>query len=245
MDKSTSLKTDVFIAGAGPAGCTFARILAQSGRQVLMADTGPQLSARAGAHLKNAVVYQRDVDRFTPIVLGLLNPYSVPPRPGYTLSLDPISYTTDAAHASTRSANNPRQDPYRNLPGAACSFAVGGMLTHWTNNTPRHHPRLERISFISAEEWDQLYSVAEGYLNTHNDAFDMSVRHRTIREVLERHYGSRLPKGYEVQSMPMGVERRKDNPELVYWTGSDNILQPLIDDSSKYPQSQFRILPEH
>jgi pyranose oxidase len=137
-----SMETDVLIVGTGPVGCTFARYLAPGGRRVLMTDAGAQLSPRPGEHLKNAFAYQRDIDKFTPIVQGMLHSLSVPERPGYTITLDPISFHME--RGSIRGANNPRQDPSKNLDAAAASYAVGGMFTHWTNNTPRHQtsPRM-------------------------------------------------------------------------------------------------------
>ena len=73
-----SLHTDVLIAGSGPIGCTFARVLATQGRSVTLIDSGAQHSPRPGEHLKNAFVYQRNLDKFTPIVQGLLHPVSIP-----------------------------------------------------------------------------------------------------------------------------------------------------------------------
>ncbi len=66
------LKTDVLIVGTGPVGCTFARYLVPEGRRVIMIDAGAQLSPRPGEHLKNAFVYQRNIDKFTSIVQGML-----------------------------------------------------------------------------------------------------------------------------------------------------------------------------
>ena len=66
-----TIETDVLIIGTGPIGCTFARLLVEKGdRDVLMIDAGGQLSERPGEHLKNAFIYQRDIDRFTPVFRG-------------------------------------------------------------------------------------------------------------------------------------------------------------------------------
>jgi pyranose oxidase len=239
---SDNLKADVFIVGSGPIASTFARLLHASGRSVLMADSGPQLSRRPGEHLKNAVAWQRDIDKFTPIVLGLLNPLSLPPRVGHTLTLDPTSFQTGAANASTRGALNPRQDPYKNLPNAAQGFAVGGMFVHWTSSVPRQHPTLERMSFIGDDEWDRLYSCGEALVNMHTDAFSKSIRNQVIKERLQQYYKGRLAPPYAPDNLPMAVERRTDNDEFVYYSGSDTILGPLA-----LPQQdgRFRILPEH
>ena len=240
--RKSDRQTDVFIVGSGPIACTFARILHTAGRRVLMADSGPLMSRYPGEHLKNAVAWQRDIDKFTPIVQGLLYQYSTPPRPGNTLTLDPISFLTGAESASVRSANNPRQNPYTNLPSAAQGFAVGGMFVHWTNNTPRQHPTLERMKILSDVEWDELYDCAEALFNVHSDAFTSSIRHRVIKERLKKMYNGKLSPPYSPDDMPMGAQRRLDNSEFVYYTGSDTVLGPLA--LHKFDDT-FAILPEH
>lgn len=56
---------DILIIGAGPAGATYARVLAQNGKKVLMIDAGPQFSDRPGRCVKNTFAYQRDLNQFT------------------------------------------------------------------------------------------------------------------------------------------------------------------------------------
>ena len=243
MPDVEALESDVLVVGSGPIGAAFARLMTAGGRNVLMLDAGARHSARPGEHLKNAFVYQRDLDRFTPIVQGLLNPVSVAPAGNGKSVIDPLSFHPPAS--SIRSANNPRQDPTRNLESAAVSYGVGGMFTHWTNNTPRAHPDLERISFIASEEWDSLYDRAEALLNTRTDVFDKSVRHRAVIAALASHYGARLPDGYGVQSLPTAGERRSDNDEFVHFTGADTVLGPLADDPDAFGQGRFRILEQH
>lgn len=235
--------TDVLVVGAGPVGATFARLLAAAGRTVVMLDAGAQHSRRPGEHLKNAFVYQRDLDRFTPIVQGLLNPVSVAPMTGGRTVTDPVSFRPPAL--SIRSAHNPRQDPVKNLEAAAVSYGVGGMFTHWTNNTPRQHPTMERIDFIDDDEWDRLYCRAETLLNTRTDLFDKSKRHTTLIEVLSSYYGNRLPQGYGVQSLPTAGERLSPNDEFVHFTGTDTVLGPLADDPNAYGEGRFKILEQH
>jgi pyranose oxidase len=238
-----TIQVDVLIAGTGPIGCTFARCFAEHGRTVLMIDAGAQLSRRPGEHLKNSFMYQRDIDRFTPIVQGLLQPISLPPATGLSDSLDPISFRP---RGTIRSAHNPRQDPYLNLPGAAVSYGVGGMFSHWTSNTPRHHPELERVSWISDAEWDELYNEAESLLNTRRDVYrDHSIRHRVVKDALAEHFGNRLEAGYPVDDLPVAGERRQDNDEFVHFTGADTILGPLVDPEGRISTSNLQILPEH
>jgi pyranose oxidase len=240
---ATEINTDVLIVGSGPIGCTFARWLVPAGKRVLMIDSGSQHSKRPGEHLKNAFVYQRNVDKFTPIVQGLLQPVSVPVEAGYTDTLDPIVFRPPAA--TIRGSQNPRQDPHRNLRNAAVSYGVGGMFTHWTSNTPRPHPDLERIPFILDDEWTTLFGAAEKLVKTHTDVYEKSVRHRIVRAALQDHYHGVLPAGRQVQNLPVAGERRTDNDEFVHFTGSDTILGPLIDDSPPPSEDQFQILPEH
>jgi pyranose oxidase len=235
-----AIETDVLVIGTGPIGCTFARVLVEEGhRDVLMIDAGAQLSEKPGQHLKNAFVYQRDIDRFTPVVQGNLNLVSIPTADGYTSNLDPIAFRPDLP--TIRSGQNPRQNPARNLPAAAVSYGVGGMFTHWTCNAPRHHPELERISFIPDAEWDALYAKAESLLDVHTDVFSQSLRHRAVKKALKSHYGD----GADIRDLPVAGHRRQDNDEFVHWTGSDTVLGPLIDRQPPAGGQQFQILPHH
>src|SRR5215203_5695438 len=54
---------------------------------------------------------------------------------------------------------------------------------------------------------------------------------------------SDLPEGYGVQNLPLAVERRKDNPRFVYWTGTDTVLGPLAD--GDLDRAPFVLKPEH
>jgi pyranose oxidase len=240
---TSKLTTDVLIAGSGPIGCTFARGLVSSGRSVVIAEAGGQHSARPGEHLKNAFVYQRDIDRFTPIVQGLLQPLSVSSRHSgqVTANLDPMAFR---ATGSTRNAQNPDQDPTRNLPAAAVAYGVGGMFTHWTNNCPRYHPS-ERAACIPQDEWAPLYELAEGLLGVRTDVFEKSVRHTVVKETLRAHYEGKLDPDFPVQELPIAARRRTDNDEFVSYTGADTILGPLLDANPSEPTARWSILPHH
>jgi pyranose oxidase len=228
--KTEQADVDVLIIGAGPVGCTFARKLIEGGRKVLMIDAGAQLSNRPGEHLKNAFLYQRNVNLFASVIRGHLQPLSIPVNNAPVITLDPGAYRVDRDkyQGFVRNNQNPDQNPYKNLDGIATTYAVGGMATHWTCATPRHHPQIERMNFISAEEWDQLYGEAETLLNTHTDQFDNSIRHTVVRETLQNEF-QELPQPYHVQNLPLAVERRKDNNEFVTWSGSDTVLGKLAD----------------
>jgi pyranose oxidase len=178
-----------------------------------MVDAGPKLSGRPGEHLKNAFIYQRNLDRFASVIRGHLHPLSPPAAK----SVDTL-------------------DLLISLDAAIATYAVGGMATHWTGVTPRHHPTVERADCIPGAEWDELYSEGEKLLNTHTDVFANSIRHQVIQDALAAEYAE-LPAPYGVQHLPLAAERRQDNPELVRWTGSDTILGPLAD--GLYDERQF------
>jgi choline dehydrogenase-like flavoprotein len=198
------IEADVLVVGSGPVGATFARTLAEGGRRVLMVDAGPQLSRRPGEHLKNAFAYQHDHERFGALVRGHLHPLSgpatEPPAAGALISLD----------------------------AGVATYAVGGMATHWTGVTPRHHPVVERSGVFPAAEWDALYRDAEALLNTCTNLTADAVSHQAVLGALTAEYPE-LPAPYGVQHLPMAAERRTDNPRLVRWTGTDTVLGPLAD----------------
>lgn len=238
------LEVDVLIVGSGPVGSTFARQLVEAGRSVYMIDIGAQLSKRPGEHLKNSFLYQRNIDLFASVIRGHLHTLSVPTNSQPVTTLDPGAFQFDFKEYDGFVLNNqnPDQDPARNLPGAGCTYAVGGMTTHWTCATPRHHPTMERSDIYSDDEWDRLYSAGEKLLNTHKHEFDMSIRHNVVRDALQAEF-TELAEPYAVQNLPLAVERRKDNPKFVHWTGTDTVLGPLAD--GNLDREPFILKPQH
>src|SRR5947209_493539 len=162
-DQAQELNVDVLIVGTGPIGCAYARKLYEAGRSVYMVDAGASLSRRPGEHLKNAYLYQRNIDLFASVIRGHLHTLSIPTSENPVPTLDPGAYSSDLnrLRGTVWRNQNPEQDPFRNLPGAAASYGVGGMATHWTCATPRQHPTIERSLLVSADEWNQLYAEAE------------------------------------------------------------------------------------
>lgn len=238
-----TITVDALIIGSGPVGSTFARELVEAGRRVLMVDAGAALSQRPGEHLKNAFLYQRNLDLFSPVIRGHLSLLSVPSNDQPVVTLDPASYRVDLERYGGFVLNNqnPDQDPAANLGAEAVTYGVGGMSTHWTCATPRHHPVVERSDLIPDAEWDVLYGEAERLLNTHTDAFDHAIRHTIVREALQGEYAE-LPEPYGVGNLPLAVERRADNPDFVRWSGADTVLGPLAD--GVY-DGRFELRPEH
>ncbi|NKZ07047.1 pyranose oxidase [Actinomadura latina] len=234
---------DALIVGSGPVGSAFARELVEAGRSVLMVEAGSALSARPGAHLKNAYLYQRNLDLFSSVIRGHLSLLSVPSNDRPEVTLDPASFRVDfdRHRGFVRNNQNPDQDHTVNLGAEAVTYGVGGMATHWTCATPRHHPVVERSDLLAEQEWDVLYGDAERLLNTHDDAFDHAIRHTIVREKLQGEYTD-LPERYGVCNLPLAVERRTDNPDFVHWSGADSVLGPLADGAR---DDLFDLRPDH
>ncbi|WP_199440244.1 GMC oxidoreductase [Umezawaea beigongshangensis] len=201
---SENIEVDVLVVGSGPVGATFARTLVDGGRSVVLVDAGPQLSSRPGEHLKNHFAYQHSHQLFGALVRGHLHPL---PSAG-------------------RAADPP--DQLIGLDAGVATYAVGGMATHWTGVTPRHHPTVERSDALPAAEWDSLYAEAEALLNTRTDLTADAISHQVVLDALAAEYAE-LPGPYGVQHLPMAAQRRTDNPRLVRWTGVDTVLGPLAD----------------
>lgn len=237
------IQADTLVIGSGPVGSSFARELVEGGQHVCMIDAGARLSGRPGEHLKNSFLYQRNLDLFSSVIRGHLHLLSVPSNNAPVVTLDPSAYQVDLNQYEgfVQNNQNPEQDPAKDLTAAAATYAVGGMATHWTCATPRHHPSIERSDLIPPEEWDSLYQAGERLLNTRTDVFEHSVRHQVVADVLRSEYTD-LPEPYNVQNLPLAVERRLDNPRYVHWTGADTVLGPLADGRH---DGTFSLLAEH
>ncbi|MDI4232498.1 pyranose oxidase [Bradyrhizobium sp. Arg237L] len=234
---------DVLVVGSGPVGCAFARTLVDQGMSVLMVDSGASQSQRFGSHLKNAFLFQRDINPFVNVIRGHLHALSVPPNENPALTLDPGAFTYDLNlyKGFIGSNQNPRQDPRKNLPGAAATYAVGGMATHWTCATPRQHPDIEQSPLLSRSEWEDLYGRGEKLLNTHHDIFEDSIRNTIVRDVLRRTF-PQLKAPFDPQNLPLAAQRNADNDELVTWSGADTVLGDLAVPGSS---DRFKLLSEH
>lgn len=243
-ESKASIRVDALIVGSGPIGCAFARRLVEAGKSVLMVDAGAKLSTRPGAHLKNALLYQRNIDLFSSVITGHLVVLSSPSSDQPVVTLDPAAFQVDFSkyRGFTFNNQNPDQNPSLNLPAAAASYVVGGMATHWTCATPRQHPSVERTDCIPDEEWGPLYEEAEQLIGTRTDAFEHSVRHQVVRDALISEY-SDLAEPHHVQNLPLAVERRHDNPRFVKWSGSDTVLGPLADPGAE--ERGFTLLDQH
>jgi pyranose oxidase len=241
-DGNETISVDSLIVGSGPIGAAYARELVGAGKRVLMVDAGAMVSDPPGAHLKNAALYQRNLDLFSSVIRGHLNLISIPSNNQPVVTLDPGAFQVDMEQYSgfVHNNQNPEQSEHRHLEAAAMTYGVGGMATHWTCACPRHHPS-ERTTVISDAEWDALYPEAEAMLEVTQECFAHSIRHQVVRELLEGEY-TELADPYRVQALPLAARRREDDPRFVHWTGTDTVLGPLAHDDH---DGRFDLRPEH
>jgi pyranose oxidase len=240
------LDCDVFIAGSGPIACAYARSILDWGKahgkkpRIIMAEIGSKDSPVTGAHHKNSVKYQKDIDQFVNVIKGALQPISVPSADTFQETMGGTGWRAPSENAANRliiQGNNPNQDPMKNLKESSVTRTVGGMATHWTCACPVPHvdERVELHKVIPKTTMDVLLEKAGTLLNVHSHEYDNSIRHNLVKKALAEAL-SPYP-GRTFHSIPLAVQRRTDNPEFVTWTGCDTILGEW--------QDQFTLLTEH
>ncbi|KAF9265018.1 pyranose 2-oxidase [Marasmius fiardii PR-910] len=229
----TDYDADVIIAGSGPVGMTYARTILERdpNATVLMIEIGSQDDPVVGEHHKNSIRFQKDIDAFVNVIKGALQTVSLPPADTYIPTLVGDAWTPPVSEDGTTTlvfqGSNPHQIREKNLKASAMTRTVGGMSTHWTCACPTPHAEELVNNPIPKSERDKLYVEARKLLNVHNDQYDkdaegndISIRHYVVKKGLL----DNLPKERNVQSLPLGVERRKDNPTYVTWTGANTVL---------------------
>jgi len=218
----TLIETDVLIAGTGPIACAFARKIIEGHptARVYMVDIGAQDHPIPGAHQKNSVKYQKDIDAFVNVIKGALQPVSIPPGETFQSTLGAAGWNKRGVVSK---GFNPEQEPELNLRGTAITRTVGGMATHWTCSCPIPHAG-ERVNCpIPSDEFESLLKQSGELLNVHEHEFDISIRHREIKKVLNEAFPDR-----GIKNIPLAVKRREDNPRYVTWTGSNTVLGDVI-----------------
>ncbi|RAQ53482.1 pyranose 2-oxidase [Aspergillus flavus] len=243
---------DALIVGSGPIGATYAKILADAGKVVLMVETGTQESKIAGEHKKNAINYQKDIDAFVHVIKvissristfecisltfdlllfqGSLHYTSVPTNKAAVPTLAPISWK---ANGQIFNGQNPRQDPNVNLDANGVARNVGGMSTHWTCATPRQKEKVERSDIFSGDEWDSLYKEAEKLIGTSKTVLNDSIRQELVMEILNDEYGKR-----SAEPLPLAA-KKNGSTAYITWSSSSTILDAMN------CKDKFTLWPEH
>ncbi|CAE6445783.1 unnamed protein product [Rhizoctonia solani] len=235
---------DVFIAGSGPIGCTFAREILDNtqGSNVCMVEMGARDNPVIGRHHKNSVKYQKDIDAFVNVIKGALQPVSVPPASTYMPTLGAGAWAPPLGKKLVSSFYNPEQKPEINLPGCAITRTVGGMSTHWTCACPIPHTDERKESPLPEKELLDLIDEAAKRLNVNSDQYDCSVRHNLVKNILKATYTGQREDHDIVTNLPLAVERNSDNDELVTWSGADTVLGETYATDN---DPRFTLLPEH
>ncbi|KAF7292249.1 GMC oxidoreductase [Mycena indigotica] len=237
---------DVFIAGSGPIGATYARLLVDQGYHVCMVETGDQGTRIPAAHKKNEIEYKKDIDRFVRVIQGALSIASVPSSTANMVLSDPSSWRAEDPNAPINAmGSNPRQKVHNNLPGEAVTRCVGGMSTHWTCSTPEFLAGLERPKFCDDEktdsaEWKALYECARRMIGTSDTQFDQSIRHNVVLKALQAAYPDR-----GVKPLPLACHTTEDDIE---WHAADNIYGDMFTNPNKMNgdgtrRGVFKLLP--
>ncbi|KAG8688771.1 Pyranose 2-oxidase, partial [Ceratobasidium sp. 394] len=235
---------DVLIAGSGPIGATYARLILEHNKnaKVLMIEVGAQESAVIGANLKNAIKYQKDLDSFCHIIRAAMQPMSLPPLGGHLPTLQGDTWIQRESRSSINSPYNPDQDPTTNFDGGGgVTRTVGGMATHWTCACPEPHDEELEMCPIERGAMRNLLQRAKTLLNVHEDQFEHSIRHQLIKKTLSDIFASQ---GRVVKSLPLAGERSKANDQYITWSGTDTILGDFISAKDEHGRDRFKLLTE-
>ncbi|KAH7924400.1 putative pyranose oxidase [Leucogyrophana mollusca] len=234
-DKTGIDQFDVLIAGSGPIGATYARFLVDKGLNVVMVEIGDQDTRIPGAHKKNEIEYQKDIDRFVKVIQGALSTVSVPTSSTVLPTLDPAAWqASDPSQMIISNGRNPHQQEYNNLGAQAVTRGVGGMATHWTCATPEFLKGLERPKIFpdhgeqDDKEWDLLYRSARSLIGTSEHEFDESIRHNAVLRALQKGYPDRV-----VKALPLACHRLAKGSPYVQWHAPDNIFGDMFTDPNK------------
>nr|Q75ZP8.1 RecName: Full=Pyranose 2-oxidase; Short=P2Ox; Short=POD; Short=POx; Short=PROD; Short=Pyranose oxidase; AltName: Full=FAD-oxidoreductase; AltName: Full=Glucose 2-oxidase; AltName: Full=Pyranose:oxygen 2-oxidoreductase [Lyophyllum shimeji]BAD12079.1 pyranose oxidase [Lyophyllum shimeji] len=255
---------DVFIAGSGPIGATYAKLCVEAGLRVVMVEIGAADSFYAvnaeegtavpyvpGYHKKNEIEFQKDIDRFVNVIKGALQQVSVPVRNQNVPTLDPGAWSAPPGSSAISNGKNPHQREFENLSAEAVTRGVGGMSTHWTCSTPRIHPPMESLPGIGRpklsndpaeddKEWNELYSEAERLIGTSTKEFDESIRHTLVLRSLQDAYKDRQR---IFRPLPLACHRLKNAPEYVEWHSAENLFHSIYNDDKQ--KKLFTLLTNH
>lgn len=86
-------------------------------------------------------------------------------------------------------------------------------------STARPHLEESKNIPIPRPEFDALLGRSEKLLNVHDDQYDNSIRNHIVKSALKAEFGED-----RVKSLPLAVQRNKQNSEFVTWSGTDTVL---------------------
>lgn len=226
---------DVCVVGSGPIGATYARLLVDAGYNVIMTEIGDQDTRVPGAHKKNEIEYQKDIDRFVRVIQGALSTVSIPTTSSIVPTLDPAAWSaTDPKKMYIMNGRNPEQQEWNNLGAEAVTRGVGGMSTHWTCATPEFLKGIERpVIFPNSStdddaEWKLLYDAARALIGTSEHEFDQSIRHNVVLDALKKAYPDR-----GVKALPLACHRIAPGSPYVQWHAADNVYGDMFTNPTK------------
>ncbi|KAI0031186.1 putative pyranose oxidase [Vararia minispora EC-137] len=230
---------DVFIAGSGPIGATYAKLLVDQGFNVCMVEIGDlHDSLHPGSHQKNEIRFQKDVDMFVRVIQGALSTVSVPASTMFNPTIDPSVWSDPelGGQVTISHGRNPHQKAHNNLGAEAVTHCVGGMSTHWTCATPEFLKGVERPQIFPDDEakddleWKNLYHAARTLIGTSDTQFDRSIRHNVVLNALRE---DAAYKARGVKALPLACHRIGETP-YVRWHSAENVFGKYL----------FRDMPE-
>ncbi|KAJ8082442.1 hypothetical protein PM082_008297 [Marasmius tenuissimus] len=233
---------DVCIAGSGPIGAAVARQLVDNGRSVVMVEIGDQDTRIPGAHKKNEIEFQKDIDRFVKVIQGVLSTVSIPVSSTVMPTLDPSAWTAeDPKKQIISNGRNPFQAEHNHLGAQAVTRGVGGMSTHWTCATPEflkrnkndgnkeyERPVIFTDTVEDDAEWKTLYDAARSIIGTSETEYDESVRHNIVLKALQDAYPNR-----GIKALPLACHRLAEGSPYVQWHAADNVFGDMFEKPDK------------
>jgi len=228
---------DVVIVGSGPAGATYARVVADARPEtrILVVEAGPIVADPPGLHMAN-IIDPAERERAQILSQGPnQHRYELPATSG--TAHNAVSGERDRA-LITRPGLFPvgTGDIHGDgFPAAQESSNVGGMGSHWFGACPRPSD-IERISFIDPDALEEAYVTAERLLQVSSTQFLGSGFAAHVERVLGAALNQGRAPARRVQPMPMAVTL---TPYGVNRSGPNVIFGDLLNGG----QAHFELRP--